>query len=98
MSTAAQRFIAKTAIVTGASRGIGLAIDRRLANEGARVVITGRAQEALEQAVEQLGGPDRAHGIAGKADDAVYQAEAVRRAVDVFGSVDLLVNNAGINP
>ncbi|MEH1058283.1 SDR family oxidoreductase [Micromonospora sp. CPCC 206171] len=91
------RFTGRTAIVTGASRGIGLAIAERLVAEGAKVVITARRQEALDQAVAQLG-PEHAIGIAGHADDADHQAEVVTRAIDTFGSVDLLVNNTGINP
>ncbi|SCF35092.1 3-oxoacyl-[acyl-carrier protein] reductase [Micromonospora purpureochromogenes] len=91
------RFTGRTAIVTGASRGIGLAIAERLVAEGAKVVITARRQEALDQAVAQLG-PEHALGVAGHADDADHQAEVVARAVDTFGSVDLLVNNTGINP
>jgi NAD(P)-dependent dehydrogenase (short-subunit alcohol dehydrogenase family) len=47
----------KTAVVTGASRGIGLGIAERLVEEGARVVITARKPEALEEAVDQLGVP-----------------------------------------
>ncbi|MER6592173.1 SDR family oxidoreductase [Micromonospora purpureochromogenes] len=91
------RFTGRTAIVTGASRGIGLAIAERLVAEGAKVVITARRQEALDQAVAQLGS-EHALGVAGHADDADHQAEVVARAVDTFGSVDLLVNNTGINP
>ncbi|MFE4463084.1 SDR family NAD(P)-dependent oxidoreductase, partial [Nocardia tengchongensis] len=48
-------FEGKTAIVTGASRGIGLGIAQRLVDEGARVVITARKQEALDEAVATLG-------------------------------------------
>jgi 3-oxoacyl-[acyl-carrier protein] reductase len=92
------RFNGRTAIVTAASRGIGLAIAQRLVSEGARVVITARKQEALDEAVTALGGPDHALGIAGRADDTSHQAEAVKRAIDTFGGADLLVNNAGINP
>ncbi|MFB7715382.1 SDR family oxidoreductase [Streptomyces sp. NPDC056105] len=92
------KFTGRTAIVTGASRGIGLAIAERLVADGAKVVITARKQEALEEAVAGLGGPEHALGIAGRADDADHQAEVVKRAIDTFGSVDLLVNNTGINP
>jgi 3-oxoacyl-[acyl-carrier protein] reductase len=92
------RFAGRTAIVTGASRGIGLAIAERLVAEGARVVITARKKEALDEAVEQLGGPGHALGVAGRADDVEHQADTVRQAVETFGSADLLVNNAGINP
>jgi len=92
------RFAGKTAIVTGASRGIGLAIAERLVADGARVVITGRNKEALDAAVMSLGGPEHALGVAGKADDLDHQADTVRQAIETFGSADLLVNNAGINP
>lgn len=92
------RFEGRTVIVTGASRGIGLGIAQRLVADGARVVITARKPEALEEAVAELGGPDHALGVAGRADDAGHQAETVAKAMNAFGSVDLLVNNAGINP
>jgi 3-oxoacyl-[acyl-carrier protein] reductase len=92
------RFSGKTAIVTGASRGIGLAIAERLVAEGARVVITARKPDALDQAVAGLGGPGHALGIAGHAADAAHQADVVARAIETFGSADFLVNNTGINP
>jgi len=91
-------FAGRTAIVTGASRGIGFAIAERLVAEGARVVVTARGKEALDEAVTRLGGPDVALAAAGKADDTGHQAEAVGLALDRFGSVDMLVNNAGVNP
>lgn len=93
-----KRFEGKTAIVTGASRGIGLAVAERLVAEGARVVITAREPKALEAAVEQLGGPEHAIGVPGRADDVDHQAEVVKRAIDAFAGADLLVNNTGINP
>ncbi len=92
------RFEGKVAIVTGASRGIGLGIAERLVAEGAKVAVTARKQEALDEAVAALGGPDHAIAVAGKGDDADHQADAVKRTLEAFGSVDLLVNNAGINP
>jgi 3-oxoacyl-[acyl-carrier protein] reductase len=88
----------KTALVTGASRGIGLAVARRLVDEGARVVITARKPDALGEAVELLGGPAHALGVAGQSDDADHRRDAVAQAVSTFGSLDLLVNNTGINP
>lgn len=94
----AGRFQGKTAIVTGASRGIGLAIAQRLVDDGARVVITARKPDALEEAVRELGGPERAAFVAGHADDADHQAETVATAIETFGSLDFLVNNTGINP
>jgi len=88
----------RTAIVTGASRGIGLAIAQRLVADGARVVITGCTQETLDEAVELLGGRDNALAIAGKAADPEHRASVVAAAMATYGSVDLLVNNTGINP
>lgn len=88
----------KVAIVTGASRGIGLGIAERLVAEGAKVVVTARKPEALEEAVAALGGPEKALAVAGNAGDAEHRAEVVRRTVETFGSLDLLVNNTGINP
>ncbi|HWC22172.1 MAG TPA: SDR family oxidoreductase [Flexivirga sp.] len=86
----------KTAIVTGASRGIGYAIAERLIAEGANVVITARKEETLAEATRALG--DRARYVAGRADDADHQDEVLARAIDEFGSADYLVNNTGINP
>jgi NAD(P)-dependent dehydrogenase (short-subunit alcohol dehydrogenase family) len=88
----------RVAIVTGASRGIGLGIAAELVRQGARVCVTARKPETLEAVVAELGGPDVAIAVAGKADDADHQAEAVARTVDTFGRLDMLVNNAGINP
>ncbi|MGY1820631.1 SDR family oxidoreductase [Geodermatophilus sp. SYSU D00079] len=88
----------RTALVTGASRGIGLAIARSLVDRGARVVVTARKAEALSEAVRDLGGPDVAVAVAGNAADPGHRAEAVRTAVDTFGSLDMLVGNVGINP
>ncbi|TDO47233.1 3-oxoacyl-[acyl-carrier protein] reductase [Kribbella sp. VKM Ac-2527] len=88
----------RTAIVTGASRGIGLAVAQRLVADGARVVITGRTQETLDQAVETLGGQENALAVAGKAADPEHRAKVIETAVTAYGSVDLLVNNTGINP
>jgi len=88
----------RTGIVTGGSRGIGLAVARRLVADGARVVVTGRTQETLDAAVEELGGPEHAIAMAGKAADPEHRAEVIAAALATYGSVDLLVNNTGINP
>ncbi|MFL1377017.1 MULTISPECIES: SDR family oxidoreductase [unclassified Nocardiopsis] len=92
------RFGGRTAIVTGASRGIGLGIAQRLVDEGARVCITARKPEPLQEAVESLGGPEHAIGVAGRADDPEHQDAAIAATLEAFGSVDLFVNNTGINP
>lgn len=93
-----ESFKDRVALVTGASRGIGLAIAQGLVERGAKVVITARKPEPLAEAVELLGGPDVAIAVPGKADDAAHQQEAVAAAVEKFGSLDMLVNNTGINP
>jgi NAD(P)-dependent dehydrogenase (short-subunit alcohol dehydrogenase family) len=86
----------RTAIITGASRGIGLAIAQQLADAGANVVLTSRKQESADAAAAQIGG--NAVGIAAHA----VEDEAAQRCIDLtlkrFGSVDILVNNAGTNP
>ncbi|MFC4003122.1 SDR family oxidoreductase [Prauserella oleivorans] len=88
----------RVAIVTGASRGIGLGIAKELVERGAKVCITARKPEPLAEAVEQLGGEQVALGVPGKADDADHQDETVARTIETFGSVDFLVNNTGVNP
>ncbi len=86
------------AIVTGASRGIGLGIAEKLVAEGARVVITARKPEALAEAVAHLGGESKALGVAGNAANADHQDEVILAAQETFGGLDYLVNNTGINP
>ncbi|GAB3166120.1 SDR family oxidoreductase [Streptomyces incanus] len=87
----------KVALITGASRGIGLGVAEALVARGDRVCITGRNEDTLKEAVEKLGA-DRVIGVAGKAHDEDHQAVAVERTMEAFGRVDFLVNNAGTNP
>jgi NAD(P)-dependent dehydrogenase (short-subunit alcohol dehydrogenase family) len=91
-------FDGKVAVVTGASRGIGLAVAQELVDSGAKVCVSARSAEPLAAAVEQLGGPDHAIGIAGKAHDPDHQAEVVETVIKTFGSLDVLINNTGTNP
>ncbi|GIF72493.1 SDR family oxidoreductase [Asanoa siamensis] len=88
----------KVALVTGASRGIGLAIATRLAAAGARVCVTARKPDPLAEAVSLLGGPSVALGVAGRADDPEHRSSAVAAVEAAFGPIDILVNNTGINP
>jgi 3-oxoacyl-[acyl-carrier protein] reductase len=87
----------KVAIVTGGTRGIGLAIARLLAEDGASVVVSGRDAARLDAAVkelESLGAPAMAMAAdAAKREDADRLVEATRER---FGRIDVLVNNAGI--
>src|SRR4029453_4834523 len=64
---------------------------------GARVGVTARKPDGVEEAVRRLGA-DRVIGVPGRADDPERQAAAVARALEEFGSLDLLVNGAGVNP
>ncbi|KAF0847358.1 SDR family oxidoreductase [Nocardia caishijiensis] len=93
--------VGRTALVTGASRGIGLATAAELLRAGANVLITARKPEPLDAAAQQLrdlGHKGQVSTVAGNSGDAEARAEAVSRAVAEFGSLDILINNTGINP
>lgn len=87
-----------TAIVTGASRGIGRAIAAELLARGARVCVTARNPERLAKAAAELGADGQVLAVAGHAADPDHRAEAVSRAAAELGPVDLLVNNTATNP
>lgn len=92
-----RRLEERVALVTGASRGIGLAVARRIVQEGGRVCLTGRKQEGLDAAVAELG-PDVAMAVAGSADDPDHQDASLAAVLERFGRLDVLVNNTGVNP
>ena len=90
------RLDGKTALVTGGSKGIGLAIATAMAEAGASVMITSRKAEQLEAAAGQIG-----HGCewrAGNAGDAEAASSVIDATIETFGGVDILVNNAAANP
>ena len=91
------RFDERIALVTGASRGIGAAIARRLASEGAHVLAAARSADALEKLVEEIrGAGGRADAVALDVSDAGSVEAGVKSAVAVHSRIDVLVNNAGI--
>lgn len=86
----------QTAIVTGASRGIGNAIAERFAQEGANVVVNSRSTERAEAAAADISGHGDTVGIAADVSNYEEVELLVDGAVRQFGSVDIMVNNAGI--
>ena len=90
----------KVAIVTGSSRGIGLAIVERYAEAGAKVVISSRKQESLDEVTAQLKekGYDDILPVAAHNGNKEALQNLVAQTVEHFGGVDILVNNAATNP
>ncbi len=91
------RLANKVAIITGASSGIGRAAARRMASEGASVVLGARRQALLEEVVadiEAAGG--RATALAGDVSDEAYAQALVQAGLEAFGRLDIAFNNAGI--
>jgi 3-oxoacyl-[acyl-carrier protein] reductase len=85
----------RTALITGASGGIGGAIARSLHAQGATVALSGTRADALEALASDLG--DRAHVLPSDLRDAEAASALPGRAKEAMGSLDVLVNNAGIN-
>ena len=84
----------KKAIVTGASRGIGFSIAKRLAEQGVTVVITGRKKESLIEAQKAIG--ERASPLVWDASSILLADKKIEEAARLMGGLDILVNNAGI--
>ena len=91
------RVAGKVAIVTGANVGIGAAVAKVLADEGAAVVITGRRKDLLDQVVLDIQRKKgRALAVAGSVTDESHVRSVVDQCVRTFGSLNIVVNNAGI--
>lgn len=94
----------RTALVTGASRGIGHAIAAELLSRGASVTITARKPDELAAAAEELaagpagGDAGRVLAVVANAGSAESREASVAQTVERFGRLDILVNNTGINP
>ena len=86
----------KVAIVTGAASGIGKEIARTYVREGARVAIADLNQQGADATAAELGGPDKAIGVAMDVTSEADVDAGVARVVAQFGKVDILVSNAGI--
>jgi len=86
----------KNAVITGGAQGIGLAIAQQLVAEGARVVIGDLSEEATAKAVAELGGESVARGVRCDVTSYADVQELLNTAVDAYGTIDVLVNNAGI--
>jgi NAD(P)-dependent dehydrogenase (short-subunit alcohol dehydrogenase family) len=85
----------KTALVTGSSSGIGYAVAQEFLAAGWNVVLNGRDEGRLHEAARKLGNAARVVAVAGSTSDVATGTSMVRAARDRFGSVDVLVNNAG---
>ena len=85
-----------TAIVTGASTGIGFAISKRLLSDGHQVVMNARTASDLTDACHALGTPESAQLVVGDVADKTTSGKLVQAAQTHFGGLDVLVNNAGV--
>ena len=89
----------KVAIITGSSKGIGKAIAKGLAENGAQVVISSRSQEASDEVAKEFTAEGlKAIGIACHVGKEDHRKNLVNKTIEAFGRIDILVNNAAINP
>ena len=86
------RLEGKVAVISGGGSGIGAAIARRFAAEGAKVALTGRRPQPIESLAAEVGGL----AVAGDATDPAHAASAVEQATQAFGGLDVVIANAGV--
>jgi 3-oxoacyl-[acyl-carrier protein] reductase len=88
----------KTALITGGTKGIGLGIAEKMIAAGMNVVITGRDDASTSEVAKELSakGPGRAIGVGADAKKMEDQVRSVQAALDNFGSIDVLIANAGV--
>jgi short-subunit dehydrogenase len=83
-----------TALISGASRGLGLEIARAFAREGLGLIITARGEADLQRAAAELAQRTRVVSLAGDVGDASHVERLVQAGIEAFGHIDVLVNNA----
>lgn len=89
----------KVAIVTGSSKGIGLSIAKGLAENGAKIVISSRKQDAVDAVAKEFKEAGlEAIGIECHIGDTTQREQLMAKTMDAYGRIDILVNNAAINP
>jgi NAD(P)-dependent dehydrogenase (short-subunit alcohol dehydrogenase family) len=84
----------RVALITGASRGLGLEIARLYARNGFGLVLTARGEEALREAADEIGRQTDLVAVPGDVADPSHAEELVRRGTERFGRIDVLLNNA----
>lgn len=89
-------FTNKRVLITGSTRGIGLATAQRFLAEGAHVVINGRSSETVNAALDTLGGGEMVSGVVADMAKVIDCETLVKKAVDTLGGLDILVTAAGV--
>ena len=89
-------FAGKCVLVTGSSRGIGLATARAFLTRGVRVAVNGRTDDSVAKAIEDLAGGDAVIAVPGDLASVETCEAVVGRTLEAFGGLDVLVNNAGV--
>ncbi|XP_015574298.1 tropinone reductase-like 3 isoform X2 [Ricinus communis] len=99
MNKLAKRFEGKVALVTASTQGIGFAIARRLALEGASLVVSSRKQKNVDEAVEKLQAEGiQVLGVVCHVSNAQHRKHLIHKTVERYGKIDVIVSNAAANP